>query len=296
MPAAYYAQYYLNNGLPVGCSIPATEHSVMTSFVTEKAAIEHMIDRFGSGAYSIVMDSYDYKNALENILPTIASKKVGKGGFLVLRPDSGDPSTVVLMALQYLLRIKLRSAEKVFGAKINSKGYKVLCGCGVIQGDGIHYNEIKNILECITSNGYSAQNVAFGMGGGLLQRVNRDTMNFATKLSFVEFEDGTKRDIMKIPKLDSKKISLPGEFKVIKNQENLPVVFPKEDGRTLGENMLRVVYDNGSIPQWSSFHELRTRVESEWSISPKQFDPISQSLQNKIFIVKEEIEKRLELK
>lgn len=48
--------------------------------------------------------------------------------------------------------------------------------------------------------GFSAQNVAFGMGGGLLQRVNRDTMSFATKLSYIEYADGSFRDVMKVRK------------------------------------------------------------------------------------------------
>ena len=53
------AQFELNGGEPVGASIPATEHSVMT-WATERAAIENMIDRFGDGLFACVMDSYDY--------------------------------------------------------------------------------------------------------------------------------------------------------------------------------------------------------------------------------------------
>lgn len=44
----------------MGTSIPATEHSVMTAWHTEKAAIENMIDHFGDGLFACVMDSYDY--------------------------------------------------------------------------------------------------------------------------------------------------------------------------------------------------------------------------------------------
>jgi nicotinamide phosphoribosyltransferase len=46
------------------------------------------------------LDSYDYVNALEKVLPTIATTKVGKGGVMVLRPDSGDQVEVVLLALR----------------------------------------------------------------------------------------------------------------------------------------------------------------------------------------------------
>jgi len=117
MSAAFYAQFMLNNGKPVGASIPATEHSVMTSFLTEKAAIENMINKFGSGVFACVMDTYDYTFALEKILPAIVKQKTEKGGFMVIRPDSGEPSEVVLQAL--------KAAEKICEVKINEHGKKV---------------------------------------------------------------------------------------------------------------------------------------------------------------------------
>ena len=63
----------------------------------------------------------------------------------------------------------IRAADKVFGSSINGKGYKVLKGCGVIQGDGINSDSVKEILKATIDAGFSAQNVAFGMGGNLLQ-------------------------------------------------------------------------------------------------------------------------------
>ena len=100
MSAAFYAQYTLNGGKAVATSIPATEHSVMTSYLNEKQAIDHMISTFGTSIFAIVMDSYDYTAALDNVLPSVAKYKTEKGGFMVLRPDSGDPVSVVLQALQ----------------------------------------------------------------------------------------------------------------------------------------------------------------------------------------------------
>ena len=206
MSAAYYAQFVLNGGKPVASSIPATEHSVMMSWQTEKEAIENMIDIYGEGIFACVMDSYDYAKALGEVLPSVAAKKnaKGPGGLMVLRPDSGDPVEAVLMALE--------AAEKVFGAETNGKGYKVIKGCGVIQGDGINIDGLRKILEATMAAGYSAENVAFGMGGGLLQKVNRDTMSFATKLSTITLPDGTERIVMKAPKTDVNKTSLPGKL------------------------------------------------------------------------------------
>jgi len=191
MSAAYYAQFELNGGKPVGESIPATEHSVMTSWPSESLAIRNMIQKFGgeNKIFACVMDSYDYVNALNNILPSIIAEKNSKGGIMVLRPDSGDPVEVVVMAL--------RAADKVAGSIVNSKGFKIINGINVIQGDGINYQSVRKIIVAVAEAGYSATNVAYGMGGGLLQKVNRDTMSFATKLSFIESPNGTKRDIMK---------------------------------------------------------------------------------------------------
>lgn len=162
----------------------------------------NLIEKYGSGAYACVMDSYDYADALERLLPAVRKEKLGKGGFLILRPDSGDPIETVLMAL--------RAGDKVFGSRLNAKGYKVLEGCAVIQGDGVNYTTISKILEATMKLGFSVENVAFGMGAGLLQKLNRDTMSFATKLSRIEYADGSIRDIMKTPKTDKAKFSLPG--------------------------------------------------------------------------------------
>jgi nicotinamide phosphoribosyltransferase len=87
----------------------------------------------------------------------------------------------------------ISAAEKVFGADVNKKGYKVIRGCGVIQGDGVSYKSLGQILDAVLAAGYSAQNCAFGMGGGLLQKLNRDSMSLATKLSHVVYLDGSKR-------------------------------------------------------------------------------------------------------
>ncbi|KAJ1984516.1 hypothetical protein H4R34_000602 [Dimargaris verticillata] len=202
LSAAYYAQFHLNDGHPVATSIPATEHSVMTAYHSEREALRTLITKFGDNVCACVMDSYDYAYALEKILPSVASEKLERGGFLVLRPDSGDPLTAVLM-----------------GLRIGGSVFQVLRGCGVIQGDGVSYGKIKAILKGILDAGYAADNVAFGMGGGLLQKVNRDTMSFATKLSHITYADGTPRDVMKYPKTDASKVSLPGELAVITNDE-----------------------------------------------------------------------------
>ena len=89
-------QFHLNEGEPIGNSIPATEHSVMMAWDSEKSAVLNMIERFGNGTFACVLDSYDYTHALEHLLPSIAKEKLKRGGFMVLRPDSGDPTDAIL--------------------------------------------------------------------------------------------------------------------------------------------------------------------------------------------------------
>ena len=277
MSAAYYAQFILNGGKPVASSIPATEHSVMMSWDTEKEAIENMIEIYGDGLFACVMDSYDYANALDNIVPAIASKKTAKGGYMVLRPDSGDPIEAVLMAL--------RAAEKAFGSSTNDKGFKVIEGCGVIQGDGINIDGLREILEATMAAGYSAENVAFGMGGGLLQKVNRDTMSFATKLSTITLKDGTERIVMKAPKTDLSKTSLPGVLGVkLEDEGSTPRVYPKAQVSD-EENMLKVVYDHKPVmtsETWDNFEAVRERVSTMWGKLPPGADAISSEMKKVI--------------
>jgi len=277
MSAAYYAQFELNGGKTVGESIPATEHSVMTAWSTEREAIENMISHFGKGLFACVLDSYDYSNCLDNIIPQIKAKKEAAGGHMVFRPDSGDPVESVMLGL--------RAADKTFGTDTNKKGFKVIRGASVIQGDGIDIRTLRKILDTAMGEGYSAQSVTFGMGGGLLQKMNRDTMSFATKLSYIHYSDGRERDVMKYPKTDQEKISLPGILKVIRNEQGIPIIYPA-DAPVEGENLLKVVYDKRPVKDAfpGTFDELKARVQREWTQLPPLFDPISPQLREKMAV------------
>ena len=276
MCACYYVQFHLNNGKPIGTSIPATEHSVMTAWPTEKEAIELMINKYGSGLFSTVMDSYDYTRALTKVVPSVKELHLKKGGLWVFRPDSGDPVEAILEAL--------RAGEAAFGAVKNGKGYKVLNNCAALQGDGINKDTLGDILDAVLKAGYSAQNVAFGMGGGLLQKVNRDTMAFATKLSYIKYTDEKDRLVMKLPKTDSGKTSLPGVMRVKRDAKTGQlVVFPRKFGDDSydDDDVLRPVYDNGPIKGafTDDFDTIRKRAQEQWNKAPLQFNPISEELQ-----------------
>lgn len=279
MSAAFYAQYRLNKGRPVASSIPATEHSVMTSWRNEREAMENMVDKFGgpNAVFACVMDSYDYENALNKVLPQVAPLHKKKGGLLVLRPDSGDPVECIVQALE--------AGERAFGATVNKKGYKILNGVAAIQGDGINIVTVKEILDATLALGFSAQNVAFGMGGGLLQKVNRDTMSFATKLSYVVYTDGVHRNVMKRPKTDGGKFSLPGILQVRRRADGQLYVLPREYDEKVesNQNVLKVVYDHGPVAgAWDDFDTIKARITREWRQTPKTHDPVSKEMRDKI--------------
>lgn len=278
--AAWHVQFDLNEGRPVAQTIPATEHSVMMAHRDERAAILQTISEYGEGVFACVMDSYDYARALAELIPSIAQRKLQKGGFLVVRPDSGDPLLSVLMALQAL--------ERVFSSDVNSKGFKVLRGCGVIQGDGINYDEIGRILAGVMDAGFSVENIAFGIGAALLQRVNRDTMSFATKLSHIVELDGRIREVCKTPKTDANKNSLPGLFSVRLAANGVPTVYPSDkvpQSESTREEMLKIYYDHGPVSEQHmtrSFDDLRDHARSNWDRLPPKGNALSSAMQLKI--------------
>ena len=84
------------------------------------------------------------------------------------------------------------------------------------------------------------------MGSGLLHKVNRDTMSFATKLSHIVYSDGTPADIMKHP-VASGKDSFPGVL-AVKRVHGIPTVFPHDSGDvSASEDLLQTVYDHGPV-------------------------------------------------
>jgi nicotinamide phosphoribosyltransferase len=84
----------------------------------------------------------------------------------------------------------------------------------LIQGDGVNELSIRSILGVFMAMGWSADNIAFGMGGALLQIVNRDTQRFAMKCSAMsrvtDFGDEQWFEVVKDPVTDAGKRSKGG--------------------------------------------------------------------------------------
>jgi len=200
------------NKTKVGFSIPAYEHSTVTSWGRDKEALSYTrgLEKFAhSGSLlAVVSDSYDLWNAVTEIWgKQLKEKLLASGATIIIRPDSGDALTVPIKIIEIL--------GEIFGYTTNSKGYKVLHpSVRVIQGDGITQESVPIILKNLMNAGYSIDNLALGMGGGLLQMVNRDDLKFAMKCSAISI-NGIWHNVRKEPITDPGKRSKAGRLALV---------------------------------------------------------------------------------
>jgi nicotinamide phosphoribosyltransferase len=258
VPALMFARKYYDEHM-AGFSIPAAEHSTITSWgkTHEIDAYDNMIKQFAkSGSIvAVVSDSYDLWNAITNIWGTALKQKViDSGATIVIRPDSGNPADVVVRAAILL--------DEKFGSVVNSKGYKVLNNVRIIQGDGINEQSIKDILARLVIAGYSADNVAFGMGGALLQHMNRDTQKFAMKASAAKV-NGEWRDVFKDPVTDFGKRSKKGRLELYFNHMSNTYTTELESSDHVHYPQLETVYENGELVRFQSLGAIRDLANSQ---------------------------------
>ncbi len=244
-----------------GFSIPAAEHSTITSWGRENEleAYRNILKHFAKpGALvAVVSDSWDIYNAVEKVWgEQLKQAVVDSGATVVIRPDSGEPVEVVSRVAQIL-------GEK-FGFETNSKNYKVLKNVRIIQGDGVNQASIRAILQRLKNEGFSASNIAFGIGGSLLQKIDRDTLRFAYKCSAIVV-DGKRREVYKQPITDSGKTSKRGRLDLISNGGAFETVKLKRLEQISAErSALRVVYENGELLIDDNLDEIRKRAAASF--------------------------------
>lgn len=241
-----------------GFSIPAMEHSTVTSWGREGEvdSYRNMLNNFAKpGALlAAVSDSYDIYNACKLWGTELKDQVVQSGATLVVRPDSGEPAVVVVKCLRIL--------DQYFGHTVNSKGYRVLNNVRVIQGDGIDHLSIRSILYSMELAGYSADNVAFGQGGALLQQINRDTMKFAMKCSAIRV-NGEWRDVYKDPITDKGKRSKKGLLGLVKE---LGIMYTTVSQSEAGDNdLLKLRFRNGELFNQTTLAEVRERANKPFA-------------------------------
>lgn len=252
----YVSEYY--NERNIGFSIPASEHSTVTSWGRDKEfdMIENYIEQYkGSPIIACVMDSYDIFDAVNFVTSGKMKEKIESDEYpiFVIRPDSGNPVEVIGAIINTM-------EDNSVAFVINDKGYKMWNKYRIIWGDGINMENIKEILEYVTDRGYSSDNIAFGSGGWLMQQHDRDTQKFAIKCSAIRIKDNDyieTRDVFKDPITDQGKRSKKGIISLYKKDKNFFTGernTPWEDGTI---EVLETVFKDGKLIRNQTISEIR---------------------------------------
>ncbi|PAV89697.1 hypothetical protein WR25_16713 [Diploscapter pachys] len=227
-----------------GSSVPASEHSTITTWDRngEIAAYRNMLEKFPDGIVSVVSDSYDVYQAVSQIWGKELRDKIFERG--------NNDATLILKLL-----------EESFPVTINELGYKVLPDyIRILQGDGISLDTLDNVLRSIKDAGWSTENVAFGTGGALLQKLDRDTQKCAFKCSHVTI-NGESRDVFKNPATDASKKSKRGRL-ILRQKDGVFETIQEGMGDP-DEDKLVTVFENGKLLVDYSLEEIKERAELE---------------------------------
>lgn len=251
---------------PVAFGAVSTEHFVMCSNYAvdgdEITFLRKMLtELYPNTSFSCVLDSYDYWNVIDNILPQLHDEILAHNGCMLMRGDSGDCVEVVTKTV-----FKLWDQ---FGGTVNSKGYKVLDPhVKAIYGDSITVQRCEEIYEILKNEGFACSNVALGVGSfsmhcieedNILKPFTRDTFSSCIKACYAEV-DGKCYPVFKNPK--------DGGFK--KSQKGLCYVY-EEDGELKYKdeytsenipdgNLLETVFKDGKMIKDYTLDEIRQRL------------------------------------
>jgi nicotinamide phosphoribosyltransferase len=276
----------------IGSTVPATEHSVMCAggfddeFLTFKRIITEI---YPEGFVSIVSDTWDYWNVIENFLPRLKDIIMNRHGRVIIRPDSGCPEDIIcgywtkpdystkIIDGKYYYKIDGRGGWKecskgeyygtyqmmwdLFGGSVTKAGYKKLDShIGLIYGDSITLERQKEIYARLESLGFCASNLVLGVGSYTYQYKSRDSLGFAMKATWCQI-NGEGREIFKKPKTDSgTKNSLKGLIRVIKD-DNTYVAYDQCSKDAEEQSELKTVFENGNLVTRTSLQEIRKRVD-----------------------------------
>ncbi len=255
---AHYAAQGADPDWMPSTSVPAAEHSTITAWGREHEADAYraMLEQYPDGIVSIVADSFDVFHAAGELFGRELKPLVlAHTGVIVLRPDSGDPAAVLDRLLAIL--------SERFGSYRNSAGYRLLDPkVRLLWGDGINLRSLSDILAHVTGEGWSAANFVFGMGGALLQKVDRDLLRFAFKASSVTV-DSVERDIFKDPVTGPDKASKRGKLALLHDESGF------RTARTHGEtelpgDLLQPVFRNGEVLRHQSLDGIRALADSAY--------------------------------
>jgi len=265
----YASEYYDAN--MAGFSIPATEHSTVTSWGRENEFAfydRYLAKNKGTGIIACVMDSYNIYDAVDYVTSGEFKRKVESDDYpiFVIRPDSGDPE-IVLKDIISILHDNVACTE--IDGLVTFDKYRV------IWGDGVTPEVIRTMDQIAKSLGISPDMVNFGSGGDLMQNINRDTLGFAVKCSSITMDEGSpidfdndfaewephyvRRDVYKDPLHGSKK-SKKGELMLYQNRTTGEYETGLVGESSMGRpEVLDLVFENGQLIRDDSWDDIKAR-------------------------------------
>ena len=251
---------------PVAYGAVSTEHFVMCSNYAvdgdEITFLRKMLtELYPNTSFSCVLDSYDYWNVIDNILPQLHDEIMAHNGCMLMRGDSGDCVEVVTKTVFKLW--------EQFGGTINTKGYKVLDPhVKAIYGDSITVQRCEEIYEILKNAGFACSNVALGVGSfsmhcieeeNMLKPFTRDTFSSCIKACYAEV-DGKCYPIFKNPKDGGFKKSQKGLCYVYEENGELKYKDEYTSENIPDGNLLETVFKDGKLIKDYTLNEIRQRL------------------------------------
>ena len=277
IPALPYLDDYYNAQCAehkLGLGAVSTEHSVMAANFAidgdEITFVKRMLTEiYPNTSFSMVSDTYDYWNMVNNIIPACKAEILAHNGKLLIRPDSGDMVSITIGTIQKLW--------DEFGGTINEAGYKVLDPhIGLIYGDGCTLNKVREIYETLAQLGFAATNVVFGVGAFCFHALfspdnkftvlTRDTWGMAMKATHGIF-GGKEVPIYKDPKTDEGGLKKSHKgccaVKIHPDKDEFVCVDGYGEWVPDDETLLRTSFADGFLKNVENFHEIRARLYPE---------------------------------
>ena len=181
-------------------SIPALAHKVVEQFDNELQCYLGAIDQtaiHGKKYVSIVIDTFDIDNFIDNYAEHIAKYAAAKGIKPVFRPDSGS-------TLEQTSSI-WRKCEKWSPT--------------FIIGEEMNLGKAKEYDKFLEQHNIPLQNISYGIGGGFYNHLTRDTLGWAMKTAY---SNGKNR-----MKFSENKQSIPGKVQIVKDHCGQICVYPE---------------------------------------------------------------------
>lgn len=269
IPAISFVEAYYGSKNLIGTSIPASEHSVMSSHgVDELPTFRYLMSKYPNNMLSIVADTTDFWHNITVNLPLLKAEILARpeSAKIVIRPDSGDFFAIICgdatAETEHERKGLIECLWDIFGGKINNKGYKVLNPhIGAIYGDGVTYEKMVKILEGLETKGFASSNIVFGVGAQTYQRNTRDTLGFAIKATSITI-NGVEKAIFKAPKTDDGlKKSQKGRVKVITLDSYVDGLTALDD---FSDDLLELVFENGKLVKETNFDEIRQNISAQF--------------------------------